>query len=336
MDGVFKDIYEILGIPEGLEQEEIEERVDRILEEAYEANKSGRLSEEKYKMIKKSAEIAKDETERKIYDNVGHSRYVEKDDIDELKMGYLSNDVTKDFYELFDLDPDSDRGDIRRKTAVKIKKMHPDKNNEESVDPTAFETVKTARDVLTDSYKRDKYDDMGHNRYVQKELDEELEGFTFSGRSSLLEGLDEIQDEQSVAEDVMEFKRKSVTHDPTTDALEHDVSKISDSDTISEARRQRELVELRKEKMNETEEDFEMDEDQDIEDMDEVKEGYEKVISSLTTGLTQLAGTRSFRLVGIFSALLVATYYTYLAFGVLGGGISLFVVLSLSLIKLKD
>lgn len=332
----FKDIYDILGIPEGLEQEDIEKRVDRILDEAYETKKSGNLSEEKYQMIKKSAEIAKDKKERKIYNNVGHSRYVEKENIDELEMGYLSNDVKKDFYDLFDLEPDSDRGEIRRKTAIKMKKMHPDKNNEESVDPNAFESVKTARNILTDDYERDKYDDMGHNRYVQKELDGELDGFTFSGRSSLLEGLDDTQDDPSVAEDVMEFKRKSVTHDPTTDALEHDVSKISDTETISEARRNRELVELRKEKMNETEEDFEMDEDQDIEDIGEAKEGYEKIISSLTEGITQLAGTRSFRLLGLFSVLFVATYYMFLAFGLLGGGISLFVLLSVALIKIKD
>lgn len=334
MDELFKDIYEILGVSRNIDQEELEEELETLVSEARKAEDNGQMSQRKRKMIEKSAEILRDKKERKVYDNIGHSRYVQKESIDVLKMNQ-SEDIKKDFYDLFGLNADADPSEIRRQTAIQMKEMHPDKNTEDSVTPKAFQTIKTAREVLTDNYRKEKYDDMGHNRFVQKELDTDLEGFTFSGRSSLLEGIDD-EKEESVAADVMEFKGGSSDKDPTSNPLENDVSKVSDTNTISEAKRQRELVELRKEKMDEENEDETVDENiENTENLEEAKEGYEKIISSVVQGITGILGTRLFRMIVLIFISLGISGYMYISFGLLGGGISMFVLLCLIIIKIS-
>lgn len=340
----FKDIYEILGVKKNLEQEKLESKIDSIMAEAYEANKSGQMSEEEYQMLKKSEEILRDKKERKIYDNIGHERYVEKEDIEELKSGFLKDDVYKDFYDLFDLEPDSDMSEIKRQTAIKVKKMHPDKDTEESLTTEGFETLKRARNVLTDSYEKDKYDDMGHNRYVKKEIDGELEEFTFSGRTSLLEGLNE-ENEDSDVEDLMAFKNTSTTHDPTSDALDRDLGETETPDTISEARKQREIVEKRKEVMNEGD-DFN-DKNHTRNKQEEVKEevekrieedmsSYENIMSSLFTGTFGVVGTKKVKIPILIGLAIISIYFGFIFFSFLGAGISIFLILAIYLIFIQD
>lgn len=75
-----------------------------------------------------------------------------------------------DFYDLLGVEPDADDAELKQAYRRLAREYHPDVND----DPRAhaqFKTVREAYEVLTDDEERRAYDEMGHSRYVAKEMD---------------------------------------------------------------------------------------------------------------------------------------------------------------------
>lgn len=91
----------------------------------------------------------------------------------------------KNLYDLLDLDKDASQSEVNKKTKKALRNSHPDRNDDTT--PSQFETIKKAREILTDEETRRKYDNLGHNKYVNSELDKPLQGYSFADSSSLSE-----------------------------------------------------------------------------------------------------------------------------------------------------
>ena len=77
------------------------------------------------------------------------------------------------FYSTLGVDEDADRETIRRAYRELVKQTHPDVSD----DPDAhdrFKRLTTARDTLTDSDERARYDRLGHDSYVAKHVTSDL------------------------------------------------------------------------------------------------------------------------------------------------------------------
>ena len=73
--------------------------------------------------------------------------------------------MTETYYERLDVPPNADQSEIKRAWQEAVKESHPDKND----DPNAqqqFIQIKEAYDVLSDSEQRERYDELGHERFV--------------------------------------------------------------------------------------------------------------------------------------------------------------------------
>lgn len=132
----------------------------------------------------------------------------------------------KNFYELFELNPNTSQEEIRRVTKEKLRNSHPDRtSDDDGVTPAQFETIKIAREVLTDEEEKEKYDTLGHNRYVNNHIDNPIEGHTFTGDSSL-----SASDDGDVLgsrkdgdlDELVSFNKKDSMMDPTKGAVSQD------------------------------------------------------------------------------------------------------------------
>jgi len=149
----------------------------------------------------------------------------------------------KDFFDFFDLDPKTDKKQIKIKTTKRLKSLHPDNSKNEEIEK--FEDAKTARDILIDDEKRKKYKKVGHNKYVNQYLDNDLNGITFTGGSSLSQSnskrgsLNNNKRSSDDLEDLIEFRDNNRTTDPTITAVNqtNKDEKSSSTDSAVEARK---------------------------------------------------------------------------------------------------
>jgi DnaJ-class molecular chaperone len=188
MRSQFTDIYAFVGLDPELEQTEIRREIDRILKESENMNKKGSITDKQFKAVKSACKILKDPSRKSKYDSLGHEKYVELEDTFLKEVDFIGGKNTyENFYDLFGLDRDADKKEIDKKTAIKIKKSHPDNTGDgDPVNPERFETLKTARNVLTKPRNRRKYDNMGHKEYVKNEIDSELRGYRFTSNGSII------------------------------------------------------------------------------------------------------------------------------------------------------
>jgi len=94
----------------------------------------------------------------------------------------------KDFYDLFGLPTSADKNEIKSRTKSMIKKFHPDVADEEiAATPEQFTTLNFAKETLLDEEKREKYDEMGHSKYVEEFGENKVKGFSFTDKRSIMD-----------------------------------------------------------------------------------------------------------------------------------------------------
>lgn len=148
----------------------------------------------------------------------------------------------ENFFDLFDINPTEDNEEhIKSKTTKKLKSLHPDKSDENDID--VFKTAKIGRSILIDSKKREKYKELGHNKYINKNIDQDLKGIVFSGGSSLSKEQYNKSFDDKDLEDIIKFDNQSSNNDPTVTAVKQTESDNSvtgaksNSDNAIEARK---------------------------------------------------------------------------------------------------
>lgn len=75
------------------------------------------------------------------------------------------------FYALLGVDSNASPEEIERAYRVRVKETHPDLNDD--ADGEAFKRLTTAREILLEEELRDRYDRLGHDRYVHRNLNPE-------------------------------------------------------------------------------------------------------------------------------------------------------------------
>jgi len=76
--------------------------------------------------------------------------------------------MTEDFYDVLGVGRDASEEDIQRAYREKVREYHPDVSDDPDAEEK-FKKAKTAKEVLTDEEKREAYDQLGHERFVEAE-----------------------------------------------------------------------------------------------------------------------------------------------------------------------
>lgn len=91
--------------------------------------------------------------------------------------------MPKKLYDVLDVREDASAADIRRAYRRKVKESHPDVSDEPDAAET-FQLIVTAKDVLTDAEERERYDDLGHDAYMDWFGEDGSNGGSGSGSAS--------------------------------------------------------------------------------------------------------------------------------------------------------
>lgn len=171
----FRNFYTLFGVTRQSDPDKIEDTVSKLSNNIL--NNSDKYDEKTIQTIKIAAETLLDEDRRAKYDEIGHEKYIDKynkTDIDLTgdKSYYL------DIYDVFNVNPNSSDAEIKKSTAKMIKQKHPD--NTEDMNEEMFSSLENCREIITKD--REKYDELGHNKYIEEVSDKSLEGFNFTGR----------------------------------------------------------------------------------------------------------------------------------------------------------
>ncbi|MFW6449147.1 MAG: DnaJ domain-containing protein, partial [Halobacteriota archaeon] len=76
--------------------------------------------------------------------------------------------MSEDFYDVLGVDRDASEEEINRAFRKRAAKFHPDVSDEPDAEER-FKRAKKAKEVLTDEEKRQLYDRLGHDRYLEFE-----------------------------------------------------------------------------------------------------------------------------------------------------------------------
>jgi molecular chaperone DnaJ len=83
--------------------------------------------------------------------------------------------MTEDFYDILGVSRDADADEIQAAYREKVREYHPDVSDDPDAEEK-FKKAKTAKEVLTDDEKRQLYDQLGHERFVEAEKRGATEG----------------------------------------------------------------------------------------------------------------------------------------------------------------
>ncbi|MEF8831311.1 MAG: DnaJ domain-containing protein, partial [Halobacteriales archaeon] len=76
--------------------------------------------------------------------------------------------MSEDFYSVLGVDHDAGEDEIKQAYRKKAAEYHPDVSDDPDAEEK-FKRIKKAKEVLTDEEKRQAYDRMGHDRFVEAE-----------------------------------------------------------------------------------------------------------------------------------------------------------------------
>jgi molecular chaperone DnaJ len=76
--------------------------------------------------------------------------------------------MSESFYDVLDVEADATTEEIERAYRRKVKETHPDVSDDPDAEDR-FKLVQQAKGVLTDDTERDRYDRLGHDRYLARE-----------------------------------------------------------------------------------------------------------------------------------------------------------------------
>ena len=76
--------------------------------------------------------------------------------------------MSEDFYDVLGVSRDADEDEIMTAYREKVSEYHPDVSDEPDAEET-FKKIQKAKDVLTDDEKRQRYDQLGHERFTEAE-----------------------------------------------------------------------------------------------------------------------------------------------------------------------
>src|SRR6056297_3196319 len=76
--------------------------------------------------------------------------------------------MSQDFYEILGVSRDASEDEIKEAYRDKAREFHPDVSDDPDAEEK-FKKAKTAKEVLTDEEKRQMYDQMGHEQFVESE-----------------------------------------------------------------------------------------------------------------------------------------------------------------------
>lgn len=323
----FTNIYSLLGVRR--DSETVVEESEKVLQECRDMYDNDMIEKNEMEAVEEAVSIIKDENKRREYNSKGHQKYVDENDSLLSQMKFIGgSDIYEDFYDLFNLERDAGSKSIQKQTAIRMKNMHPDKSGEESVTTEQFNTVKIAREVLTDDKKRELYNEKGHNKYAQDHIDADLRGFAFTDRGSIT---DVVKRQNELAEtdvqDLIKFRSHSTQSDPTITATEEDSANPSSEGTTSSENNIADTVKKRKEKRG----DKKTGEGRSSQNEDsEHLKGGSIIVSFLNT-----ISSKGFLLVLSSVIMLGITYLLFVTMGSLGIGIGVIISLGVYLVILK-
>ena len=81
---------------------------------------------------------------------------------------YTRLTVTEDFYDILGVSRDASEDDIEQAYREAVRKYHPDVSDDPDAEEK-FKQAKKAKEVLTDEQKREQYDQLGHERFIEAE-----------------------------------------------------------------------------------------------------------------------------------------------------------------------
>lgn len=182
----FRNFYTLFGVTRQSDSDKIEENISKLSNNVL--NNSDKYNEKTVQTIKIAAETLLDEDRRAKYDEIGHEKYVDKYNKTDIDLTADKN-YYLDIYDVFDINPNSSDDKIKKQTAKKIKQKHPD--NTEEMNTEMFSSLEDCREIITNNRK--KYDELGHNKYIEEISDKSLESFNFNGRRPAIMTDDTVQ-----------------------------------------------------------------------------------------------------------------------------------------------
>ncbi len=82
----------------------------------------------------------------------------------------------EDIYEIIDVTDGKNIDEIEKQINKKIKKYHPDKIENTDI----FKDLKLIKSILLTERKKEKYDNLGHEKYIKQEMEESFNYFEFT------------------------------------------------------------------------------------------------------------------------------------------------------------